>query len=71
MALFCYWAKLRRNEETFTAEHMLEGAHAASDFIRFTSRRTFFKIGRSINAADIIAGIPEVVREIDAYIEQN
>ncbi|KAH7730548.1 YjeF [Aphelenchoides avenae] len=71
VALFCYWAKLRRNEETFTSEHMLEGAHAASDFIRFTSRKTFFNIGRSINAADIIAGIPDVVREIDAYIEKN
>ena len=44
---------------------MLEGAKAASDFVRLTARRTFEKIGRSMVAGDVIAAIPEVVRDMD------
>uniref|UniRef100_A0A915D7Z4 ATP-dependent NAD(P)H-hydrate dehydratase n=1 Tax=Ditylenchus dipsaci TaxID=166011 RepID=A0A915D7Z4_9BILA len=68
-ALFAYWSKLKAGCEEYSTEHILQGALAASDFIRFTSRLTFDRIGRSMNAADIIAQIPDVVRHIDQNIE--
>lgn len=64
-AVFAYWAKFKDGAKEYSTDHIINGAAAASDFVRFTSRQTFAKVGRAMNAGDIIAEIPNVVKEID------
>jgi len=65
IALFVFWAKLRANSLGIEGEHIFEGALAASDMVRYTSRKTFERVGRSMNATDIIGEIRHVVKEIE------
>ena len=62
IALFVYWAKLKADAKTLETTHILDGAHCASDFIRLASAYTFEKVGRSMNAADILEHIRYVVQ---------
>lgn len=65
IALFVYWARLKADADTLETKHILHGAHCASDFIRFTSAYTFDKVGRSMNASDILEHIRYVVQQYD------
>jgi NAD(P)H-hydrate repair Nnr-like enzyme with NAD(P)H-hydrate dehydratase domain len=47
----------------------MEGAMAASDFMRYTARSTFDRMGRSMLANDILVEIPRIVKEIDCTAE--
>ncbi|KAI6213580.1 hypothetical protein M3Y94_00166700 [Aphelenchoides besseyi] len=71
IALFMYWSKLKDKSKTLETTHILNGARCASDFIRFTSAYTFDKIGRSMNAADILENIRYVVQEYDKPLQSN
>lgn len=70
-ALFIYWHRLKQKGKEYTTENLLQGALAASDFVRLTSRLTFQKIGRGMNAADIIEQMPEIVKKIDDSVSAN
>lgn len=66
ISLFSFWSFLRdKSCNALNSKHILEASFAASDFQRLVSRRTFQKIGRSMNASDIISEIPDFVRELD------
>lgn len=65
IALFIYWEKLRAKSDKMESSHILNGALCASDFIRYTSKYTFEKIGRSMNAGDVLENIRYVVQEFD------
>ncbi|KAI1711786.1 carbohydrate kinase domain-containing protein [Ditylenchus destructor] len=67
-AIFAYWAMFKEGAKEYSTDHIINGAAAASDFVRFTSRQTFAKVGRAMNAGDIIAEIPHVVKQIDKTI---
>lgn len=67
IALFIHWARLKADPENniYSSQHLIQGALAGCEFVRFTSRKTFERIGRSMKANDVIGEIPEVVRQID------
>jgi len=65
ISLFIYWEKLKAKSDKMESSHILNGALCASDFIRYTSKYTFEKIGRSMNAADVLEHIRYVVQQFD------
>jgi ATP-dependent NAD(P)H-hydrate dehydratase len=71
ISLFIYWQKLKDKSEKLQPTHILNGALCASDFIRYTSKHTFNKIGRSMNAADILENVRYVVQEFDKPVKSN
>jgi len=71
IALFIYWQRLKSDADTLQTTHILHGALYASDFIRYTSKYTFEKIGRSMNAADILEHVRYVVQEHDTPVKSN
>ena len=53
IALFIHWARLKNadhehNKMFYSTQHLIQGALAACEFVRFTSRKTFERIGRSM-----------------------
>lgn len=71
ISLFIYWEKLKAKADKLEPTHILDGALCASDFIRYTSKFTFEKIGRSMNAADVLENIRYVVQKFDSPVRSN
>lgn len=69
IALFSYWSKLKNDSsEYYKSCNLIHGAKTASDFVRFTASEAFSFYGRSMIANDMIAEIPNIVRNfIDNY----
>nr|CAD2204337.1 unnamed protein product [Meloidogyne enterolobii] len=76
IALCSYWAKLKRikntkenNNSQYLTNDLMIGALAASQLQRRASLYAYQRVGRSMQASDVLESIPEVLREIDLVLK--
>lgn len=74
IALCAYWAKLKRiknlkeNNNSYLTNDLMVGTLAAAQLQRKASLYAYQRVGRSMQASDVLESIPEVLRQIDIIL---